>query len=176
MSEPLQAWVFERLRATQAAARKPRMIDLPAVSMAEVLARGLIPIMRRRPEEDPLETLAAIRVDAAIPTHSMVAAIEGIQAICASVWGVRTAELRGRCHQSKVSHPRHAAMVLARLLLKPTPSYPAIACAFRRKDHTTVIKAEQLFRRRIADNRPIFAEMVTKFREAEARCKKALGG
>lgn len=176
MSEPLQDWVIQRLAVTQAMARKIRKVDLPPISASQLAALGeWTPIVRQRDPGDPLEIGAAVRVDARIPTHSMTTAIEHIQIICARVWGVRATELRGRSHQSKVSHPRHAAMVLARTLLDPTPSYPAIACAFRRKDHTTVMKAEALFRGRIRDNRPLYAEMVAKYREAERRVRDALG-
>jgi chromosomal replication initiator protein len=53
--------------------------------------------------------------------------------------GLTSAEITGPCRLKHVSFARHVAMWLVRSRLHY--SYPAIARAFRRADHTTVIYA-----------------------------------
>lgn len=92
---------------------------------------------------------------------TMLLPIQTIIAETAAAFGVPALDLISERRIATIVVPRHVAMTLARDLT--LASYPRIARAFRRADHSTVIHAEQVTRRRLASD-PVLAARVTALR------------
>lgn len=92
---------------------------------------------------------------------TMLLPIQTIIAETAAAFGVPALDLISERRTAAIVVPRHVAMTLVRDLT--LASYPRIARAFRRADHSTVMYAEQVTRRRL-ERDPALAARVTALR------------
>ena len=114
------------------------------------------PPLPPRPEEKPKRPLPALHgeVTAAFarleppkrpPKYSMIKILR----IVADFYQVTPEALTGDRRMRSVAHPRQMGMYLAYTLCQ-SASMPAVARAFGRKDHTTVLHAKRAVEARIA--------------------------
>lgn len=73
--------------------------------------------------------------------------VDRIQRLAAEQLGVSLDDLLGPSRVRPVAFARHVAMYVARM--RTDASYPMLARAFKRRNHTTVLLAEREIRRRL---------------------------
>lgn len=93
----------------------------------------------------------------ALATPASPAPIAEIQQSVAQHFGITLEELNGRCVRRKFSKPRQIAMYIARC--SSDRSLPEIARKFGNRDHTTVMHALDVTRRRMQQSEAFCAEV-----------------
>ena len=103
-------------------------------------------------ESDSRELVALVEELAGEPFHREVISVDEIQRLVSERFGISVEEMLSTGRSTRLSRPRQIAMHLTRQLTGL--SLPAIAKAFQRRDHTTVMHALKSVEKRIERDPP----------------------